>query len=278
MNNIFKEKVKETSFILSIHPSFKIIFILLFSFSIFFAPNETTLILILITLIVFSFFAKVKFSVYWNTLKFILISFPILLIINLFVIRTGQEIFIWSIPIYLDSISLTIEITTRIFILIFFSSIMLLSSPEHEINDGIKILLLPLKKIKIPIDDISIIISIGLRYVPILVNDFNTIIKAQASRGLDFKVVGIIKKIKILFNTLNPLFINSFIRANQMSYSMMNRGYESKTTKSMYMKYKISYLDFINLIFVLIIFSFSVFMIFDNGNIIPLIFDISYFS
>ncbi len=277
MNNIFKEKVNQSSFILKINPAFKILFAVIFSFSIFFAPNETTLIIILLITILFSVFAKVKLNVYWNTLKFVLVSLPFLLLINLFVIRTGNKIEIWNISFYLDSISLTIEILTRFFIVFFFSSIMLLSSPEHEISDGIKILISPLRKIKVPVDDVSVVISIGIRYIPILINDFNTIIKAQASRGLDFRVVGLIKKTKILFNTLNPLFINSFIRANQMSYAMMNRDYESKTKKSMYVKYKTSYLDYFNLLFVLTILSFSIFMIFDQGNILKLVFDIGYY-
>ncbi len=277
MNNFFKEKVNQSSFILKVNPAFKILLVIIFSFSIFFAPNETTLIIILLSTILFSIFAKVKLNVYWNTLKFVLVSLPFLLLINLFVIRTGSKIEIWNISFYIDSISLTIEILTRFFIVFFFSSIMLLSSPEHEISDGIKILISPLGKIKVPVDDVSVVISIGIRYIPILINDFNTIIKAQASRGLDFKVVGLIKKIKILFNTLNPLFINSFIRANQMSYAMMNRDYESKTKKSMYIKYETSYLDYFNLLFVLIILSFSIFMIFDQGNILKLVFDVGYY-
>ena len=128
----------------------------------------------------------------------------------------------------------------RLVFLIIGSSLMTLTTTPNQLTDGMEKGLSPLKKIKIPVHEIAMMMSIALRFIPILLEETDKIMKAQAARGADFDEGGIIKKAKSLIPILVPLFVSAFRRANDLAMAMEARCYYGGDgrTKMKPLKYK----------------------------------------
>jgi energy-coupling factor transport system permease protein len=109
--------------------------------------------------------------------------------------------------------------------LILSSSLMTLTTTPTQLTDAMEKLLWPLTKIHVPVHEISMMMSIALRFIPILLEETDKIMKAQMARGADFESGGIIQKAKSLVPILVPLFISAFRRANDLAMAMEARCY-----------------------------------------------------
>ena len=103
---------------------------------------------------------------------------------------------------------------------------MTLTTTPNQLTDGLEKLLGPLKVIKVPIHEISMMMSIALRFIPILLEETDKIMKAQMARGADFDSGNMIKKIKAMVPLLVPLFVSAFRRANDLAMAMEARCYQ----------------------------------------------------
>ena len=113
----------------------------------------------------------------------------------------------------------------RLTYLILGSSVLTLTTTPNNLTDGLEKALSPLKVIKVPVHEISMMMSIALRFIPILLDETDKIMKAQMARCADFESGGLIKKAKSLVPLLVPLFISAFRRANDLAMAMEARGY-----------------------------------------------------
>lgn len=113
----------------------------------------------------------------------------------------------------------------RLVYLIIGSSIMTLTTTPNELTDGIERLLRPLNKIKVPVHEIAMMMSIALRFIPILLEETDKIMKAQIARGADLESGNIIQKAKSMIPILVPLFVSAFRRANDLAMAMEARCY-----------------------------------------------------
>ena len=146
----------------------------------------------------------------------------------------------------------------RLSLMIMGMSILTYTTTPTDIADGLEKAFSPLKKIKVPVHDISMMVSIAFRFIPILVEETDKIMKAQMARGADFDTGGIIKKAKALVPLIIPLIISSIKRAMDLAMAMEARCYKggdgrTKMKPLIYKKYdKISYMVLI-LLLVLVI-------------------------
>lgn len=113
----------------------------------------------------------------------------------------------------------------RLSFLIIGSSVMTLTTTPNNLTDGMESLLKPLKRIHVPVHEISMMMSIALRFIPILLEETDKIMKAQIARGADFESGNLIKKAKSMVPLLVPLFISAFRRANDLAMAMEARCY-----------------------------------------------------
>lgn len=113
----------------------------------------------------------------------------------------------------------------RLIYLIIGSSVMTLTTTPNQLTDGLEKLMRPLAKIKVPVHEIAMMMSIALRFIPILMEETDKIMKAQIARGADFESGNLIKKAKALIPLLVPLFISAFRRANDLAMAMEARCY-----------------------------------------------------
>ena len=96
---------------------------------------------------------------------------------------------------------------------------------SNNLTDGLEDLLKPLKKVRVPVHEISMMMSIALRFIPILMEETDKIMKAQMARGADFESGSIMNRAKSLVPLLVPLFISAFRRANDLAMAMEARCY-----------------------------------------------------
>lgn len=131
----------------------------------------------------------------------------------------------WIFTISVEGIFNAIEMVFRLMLLLVGSSIMTFTTTPTDIADGLEKAFGPLKKIKVPVHEMSMMISIAFRFIPILIEETDKIMKAQIARGADFETGGIIKKAKGLIPLLVPLIISSIKRALDLATAMEARCY-----------------------------------------------------
>ena len=165
----------------------------------------------------------VKFMV--RGMKSIIFLLIIAVGFNLFLTPGETAVAFWKLRITWEGIRLAAFMAIRLVFLIMGSSVMTLTTTPNNLTDGMESLLGPLKKLKVPVHEISMMMSIALRFIPILLEETDKIMKAQIARGADFESGNLIKKAKSLVPLLVPLFISAFRRANDLAMAMEARCY-----------------------------------------------------
>ena len=169
--------------------------------------------------------SQVPFKFMVKGLKAIMILLMITVVFNLF-LTPGTPVFrIWKLQVTKEGISQALFMAIRLSYLIIGSSIMTLTTTPNNLTDGLEKGLNPLKKLRVPVHEVAMMMSIALRFIPILLEETDKIMKAQMARGADFESGGLIKKAKSLVPLLVPLFISAFRRANDLAMAMEARGY-----------------------------------------------------
>lgn len=170
--------------------------------------------------------SKVPFKFITKGLKPIILLLMMTTIFNLFFTSTGKILVsIGFIKITEDGLRASVYMVLRLVYLIIGSSIMTLTTTPNELTDGIERLLRPLNKIKVPVHEIAMMMSIALRFIPILLEETDKIMKAQIARGADLESGNIIQKAKSMIPILVPLFVSAFRRANDLAMAMEARCY-----------------------------------------------------
>lgn len=145
---------------------------------------------------------------------------------NLFMVQ-GEVVFsIWKLSITREGIEAAFKMIIRLIFLIMGSSIMTLTTTPTQLTDGLERGLRVLRIIKVPVHEIAMMMSIALRFIPILTEETDKIMKAQMARGADFESGNILKKVKSMVPLLVPLFVSAFRRANDLAMAMEARCYQ----------------------------------------------------
>lgn len=158
-------------------------------------------------------------------MKSIVFLLLIAVVFNLFLTPGETVVTIWKLRITLEGIRQAGFMAVRLIFLIMGSSVMTLTTTPNHLTDGLEKLLGPLKIFKVPVHEIAMMMSIALRFIPILLEETDKIMKAQIARGADFESGNLIKKAKSLVPLLVPLFISAFRRANDLAMAMEARCY-----------------------------------------------------
>lgn len=177
--------------------------------------------------------SKVPFRFMIKGLKAIMVLLIITVIFNI-LLTPGKVILaeFWIFRISLEGVKTAFFMAVRLSYLIIGSSIMTLTTTPNNLTDGLEKLLNPLNKIKIPVHEVAMMMSIALRFIPILLEETDKIMKAQIARGADFESGNLIKKAKSLVPLLIPLFVSAFRRANDLAMAMEARCYQGGTGRT----------------------------------------------
>lgn len=178
---------------------------------------------------------KQPFRLYWDGLKpiFWLILFTVIL--QLF-FTPGTPVLLHAGPlkVTVPGIINAIYVMIRFVLIILMSTILTLTTPPTSIANALESLLKPLKKIHVPVAELSLMLSIALRFVPLLMDETQKIMNAQKSRGMSFSTGGPIKRAKAIVPLLIPLFVGALQRALDLANAMEVRGFQDATQRTKY--------------------------------------------
>ncbi|MBR3487500.1 MAG: energy-coupling factor transporter transmembrane protein EcfT [Clostridia bacterium] len=181
-------------------------------------------------LIAFMFFmtamSNVPVSYVMRSLKPLRILLPIMFLLNLFMISTGDVLVSWKfIKITTGGLKQAVFIVLRLFALVCGASLLTLTTTPISLTEGLEKILSPLKVIKFPAHELAMMMTIALRFIPTLMEEAEKIMKAQLARGADLESGNLVKRAKAMLPILIPLFVNSFRRAEELALAMESRCY-----------------------------------------------------
>ena len=213
------------SLIHRLDPRTKLFGTMVFILSLFVANNIWGYLLGTIALAAVIVLTKVPVRFILKGLKAIVILLLISVSFNLFLTPGRELVRFWIFKITWEGIRLAGFMAVRLIYLVVGSSLMTLTTTPNQLTDGLEKGLGCLKALKIPVHEIAMMMSIALRFIPILVEETDKIMKAQMARGADFETGNIIRKAKAMVPLLVPLFISAFRRATDLAMAMEARCY-----------------------------------------------------
>ena len=147
-------------------------------------------------------------------------------ILNLFYTKEGTVLFDWWIfTVTTGGIKRAFLMVVRIMLLVCGTLLLTYTTSPLALTDGLEMLLNPLKKIKVPVHEMSMMMSMALRFIPTLIEETDKIMSAQKARGADFSTGKLTERAKALLPLLVPLFVSSFRRADELAVAMESRCY-----------------------------------------------------
>ncbi len=253
-NIIIGQYVKTDSFVHSLDPRTKIMLNIIYIFGVFLSNSIIQYLAYFLLVVVVSFLSNMRIYYLFKAIKTISMFIVFTYIFNVFLIREGNVVLsIGFLKIYDKALISSLFMSFRVIFMIIGSTILTLTTSPTELTDGFESLMRPLKKLKVPVGEISLMISIALRFIPTLLDETNKIIKAQKSRGVDFESGGIINRVKSIIPILVPLFTNSFRRADELAIAMESRCYCDSESRFKFRELKFSKKDFISLVLFMLV-------------------------
>ena len=169
--------------------------------------------------------SHVPFRFMVRGMRAILFLLLLTVVFNLFLTPGTELVSFWKLTITWEGLWTAVTMAVRLTMLIIGSSIMTLTTTPNNLTDGMEKMMRPLRIFKVPVHEVAMMMSIALRFIPILLEETDKIMKAQIARGADFESGNIFKRAKALVPLLVPLFVSAFRRANDLAMAMEARCY-----------------------------------------------------
>jgi len=231
-------------------PRTKLILMVVYITALFMAkgfPAYTFMLAVLITCLAVS---RIKPKAIFRGLKPIFIIICITVILNIFFIRGETVLFQYrAIVITQEGLITAVFMASRLMMLIISTFLLTYTTSPITLTDGLERMLSPLKKIKLPVHEFAMMMSIALRMIPTLIEETDKIMSAQKSRGADFETGGLLKRAKAVLPLLIPLFISAFRRADELATAMESRCYHGGEGRTKMKILRFASRDFVALLF-----------------------------
>ena len=207
-------------------PRVKIVCTLLFLVSLFIQNSLPGYVIATIYLGCVIRLSKVPLKYILKGLKPVVILLLFTVVMNLFLTDGGETLVQFGIfTITENGLRTSVFMAVRLMYLVAGSSIMTFTTSPNGLTDGMEKLLHPLNRFNVPVHEVAMMMSIALRFIPILLEETDKIMKAQQARGADFESGNIIQRAKAMVPILVPLFVSAFRRANDLAMAMEARCY-----------------------------------------------------
>ena len=253
-NSALGRYIPTNSIIHRLDPRIKIVNMLLLMVAIFLPARFAGYGIIGIIAVSLVLLSRLKFGFILKSLKPVMLMLMFLLVINVFVLRTGYVVInVFGLLVYSDALFQTAYIVVRLLLMIMITTLLTATTKPLDLTLGIEDLLAPFKRFKVPAHEIAMMISIALRFIPTLIEESQRIMKAQASRGVDLSEGKINEKIVAILSLIVPLFVSSFQRAEELADAMEARGYSPTSVRTRYKQLKITMKDWISFVLVCLI-------------------------
>lgn len=240
----FGQYYPANSFVHKCDPRLKIVFLVAYIVAVFLAKNFYALGACAFVFLLMAAFSGVPLKNLLRSVKAVLFLLAFTSILNLF-FHTGETVIWqwWIIKISKEAIYFTVFFAVRLFLLVLGSAVLTLTTTPVALTDGLESLLSPLKVIRFPVHELALIMSIALRFIPILTDETGRIMNAQKARGADFETGGLFKRVKAIIPILIPLLISAFRRADELGDAMDARCYSGSKVRTKYKKLTFTWRD-----------------------------------
>ncbi|RKX66296.1 MAG: hypothetical protein DRP42_03405 [Tenericutes bacterium] len=208
-----------------VNPFTKIIALIMVAVSIFFPIGMTGTIFTFVFVLSLSLYSLVPLKTFSRITKLSIVTFSMLLLSNIVVGINGTEMLFNA-----------THFTMKLITVLLAATLITHTTTPYELTKGIRTLISPLKFVKVPINDLSLMISISISFIPIVLLDVKEISKINKVRGIE--LLKPLSRIKYRFKAFSPMMIQSFRRADEISNTLISRGYVAGQPKSTYIPIK----------------------------------------
>ena len=208
-------------------PRTKLVMLVVYIVALFVAVSWVSYALMLAFLIISVLISKIPPKSILRGMKPLVLILVFTGVLNLF-FTTGEQVLVsfLGITIYVEGLSRAFFMVIRILMLISGTFLLTYTTSPIALTDGLESLLGPLKTIKVPVHELSMMMCIALRFIPTLIEETDKIMSAQKARGADFESGKLMERVKALIPILVPLFISAFRRADELAVAMECRCYQ----------------------------------------------------
>ncbi|MBQ4058587.1 MAG: energy-coupling factor transporter transmembrane protein EcfT [Lachnospiraceae bacterium] len=207
-------------------PRVKIIFAMIFVVSLFLGKNPFLFLIAFAVLAVYIKISNVPLKFIFRGMKTLSLIILLSGLLNLFTVKGVNVVFEWGmIRITENGIHAAIYTTLRLGFMIVGSSMMTYTTTPNSLTDGLEKMLGWMKKLGVPVHEFAMIMSIALRFVPVLVEELDKIMKAQMARGIDFNEGNLFVRLRKLIPILVPLIVSAMKRSEELAMAMDARCY-----------------------------------------------------
>ena len=229
-------------------PRFKIIMTFVLIVAIFICKNIPSLLLMVLVTFALILISKVPMKMVMKSIKPLAIIIVFTAILNIFYIRGGTVLFEWKfIHITTKGLYTALFMAVRVIILVIISSLLTYTTTPTMLTDAIESLLSPLKVFKFPVHTLTMMMTLALRFIPVLIDEIDRITNAQKARGADFETGGFIQKAKAMIPIIVPLFVSSVKHAYELADAMDCRCYTDGSGRTRMKQMKTRFSDFVAL-------------------------------
>lgn len=211
------------SFVHRLDPRTKLIAVILYIVALFQAESWLAYACVLAAVVICMAVSKIRPKNIFKGLKPMLIIIVFTAFLNIFYTEGTPVLPGWIIT--WEGIERAVKMILRIVLLITGTLLLTYTTSPISLTDGLELLMSPLKKIKVPVHEMTMMMSMALRFIPTLIEETDKIMSAQKARGADFESGGIVHRAKALVPVLVPLFVSAFRRADDLAVAMECRCY-----------------------------------------------------
>ena len=208
-------------------PRTKLLFLVIYFIALFTADGWVSYGIVLVFLSTVIYMTTIPLKTIVKGLKPLIFILVFTGILNLFM-TPGANVLVsfWGLKITTEGLVQAIFMVSRILMLIVGTFLLTYTTSPIALTDGLESLLGPLKKLHLPVHELSMMMSIALRFIPTLIEETDKIMSAQKARGADFETGSLMQRVKALVPILVPLFIGAFRRADELATAMECRCYQ----------------------------------------------------
>lgn len=220
----------------------KILLVIIYIVALFVADDWYGYALVLIVTALSMYISKIRPATAFKGLKPLIFIIVLTALLNIFYTEGTPIIEGWIIT--WEGIEKAIMMSLRIILLIVGTFMLTYTTSPIALTDGLELMLNPLKKIKVPVHEMSMMMSMALRFIPTLIEETDKIMSAQKARGADFESGSLLQRAKALLPILVPLFVSAFRRADELAVAMESRCYHGGEGRTRMKQLKMQGIDF----------------------------------
>ncbi len=206
-------------------PRTKLVLVIVYIVALFVAKWFISYAVLALALAAVIFLSRIRFKIVLKNLKPLLFIIILTALLNLFYGQGEPLVQFWIFKITADGLQNAVLMVLRISLLVAGTFMLTYTTSPIALTDGLETLLAPLKKLHAPVHELSMMMSIALRFIPTLIEETDKIMSAQKARGADFESGNLLRRARALIPILVPLFISAFRRADELATAMECRCY-----------------------------------------------------